>query len=99
MKDFDICKKIADRLGFGYFVRNEKIFPHDPSVVIKSSLTDVFNPLENPSLCFEIMVSEGVLKTTDEEMGVVYYLQDSGVVYPQSDYGDMKAICLAVANG
>jgi hypothetical protein len=98
MNDKEICEIIAKKMDFEYTLLKGSVCPKDPSGVMIDSMTDIFNPIKDTALCFRLMVSFDVLKIKLSHGDVVYFIEDSGLTFSQKEYGDQRAICLAIAS-
>ena len=99
LSDLEICKEIADAQAFDYIIQNDKVLPEDPANVITGKLTDVFNPLIDKALCFELIISEDIARSFINTKGWFYHpvgrtQQDE--MFSANNLGDKKAACLAL---
>ncbi len=99
LSDLEICKEIADSQAFDYRIQNEKVLPEDPANVITGKLTDVFNPLIDKALCFELIISEDIARTFINTKGWFYHpigRTSKDEMFSVNALGDNKAACLAL---
>ncbi len=99
MNDLEICKRIAEIEDVDFQIQNKKILPKDPANAIKDKLTDVYNPLTDKALCFDLMVKHKVeVEWCGNECATWIYNEDG---YPEykvlhHDGTLQQAICLAI---
>jgi hypothetical protein len=99
LTELEICTKIADSLGFEYRIQNGKVLPEDPANVITDKLTDVFNPLTDKALCYELITSEGISRQYTKMEGWFYNpacRTAHDEVFNVNYFGEQKAACLAM---
>ncbi len=97
MNDLEICKRIAEIEDVDFQIQNKKILPKDPANAIKDKLTDVYNPLTDKALCFNLMVKHNV-RVEPSDCNAWIYNEDG---YPEykvlhHDGTLQRAICLAI---
>ncbi len=105
MNDLEICKRIAEIEDVDFQIQNKKILPKDPANAIKDKLTDVYNPLTDKALCFDLMVKHNIELTPMSSgcwcaSSVDVYTFDGQVDYKLCpswlDDNPQQAICLAI---
>jgi hypothetical protein len=99
LTELEICISLADIMGFEYRVQNAKVLPDDPANVITCKLTDVFNPLTDKALLFDLVVSEGIVRAHSTSTGWCYHpacRTCPDEIFTTASYGEEKAACLAI---
>lgn len=79
MNDLELCKKIAEIEGVEFSVRGNSVVADNPAEAIKDKLTDIYNPLTNKALLFDLLVKYDVC--------ICRY---NDYVYIESDYTDAE---------
>lgn len=106
LTDLEICKRIAEIEDVEFQIQNGKVLPLNPSEVIKDKLTDVYNPLTDKALCFDLMVKHNIELTPEFDgsytaIFVESYTHDEFIDYHccnnfGNDKNPQRAICLAI---
>ena len=93
LTDLEICKRIAEIEGIDFQIQNKKILPKDPANAIKDKLTDVYNPLTDKALCFDLMVKHDIwLSSVRSNKFLATYSLCRGI----ECQNPQRAICLAI---
>ena len=99
LTDLEISKRVAEIEGFEFDIKNGKVLPVDPSNIITDKLTDVYNPLADKALCFDLMVKYNFDLTSpyrDDDWTVEFWSDGEGDAVAVQDENLQRAICLAI---
>tara|TARA_R110000787_G_scaffold167889_2_gene280863 strand:+ start:8257 stop:8580 length:324 start_codon:yes stop_codon:yes gene_type:complete len=100
MDNLTICKKIAEIEGVEFCIQNGWVLPENPAETNISKMTDVYNPLTDDALCFQLMLKydmppmkSGAPNLYECVFDMDRALSGAGIICDESPN---KAICLAI---
>jgi hypothetical protein len=106
LTDLELITAIAKIEGFNYDVRRDSVCPCDPTDVIVHKLTDVYNPLTDKAMLWDLFIKYGV--TIDRYLSECYIIEFDcdvdGAILSEINFEDIDGIpragleCIVEAN-